>query len=305
MKTVLFICTGNTCRSPMAAALMNDLFARRGVSGFRAASAGLAVRPHDTLSENAEAVLKEAGVAVPGRAARQVSEKLIRESSFIVALAPEHRAALEAAFPQLRGKVRLLGGGVPDPYGGDIDSYRRCRDAMLPAVAGLAAELASDFEIVPMSAGHIAALAAIERECFTSPWSERSLGEELGNPLAVFRVAQADGEVVGYAGMTAVAGEGYIANIAVRAQYRHRGCARALLGSLCAYARENRLKLLTLEVRRSNAPAISLYSGAGFKTVGARPGFYQKPAEDALIMTKYFDTPGGSAARGQSTSGEK
>jgi protein-tyrosine phosphatase len=58
-------------------------------------------------------------------------------------MSPSHRAALEAAFPQAAGRIRLLGGGIPDPYGGDIETYRRCRDDILAALKKIAEEYAA------------------------------------------------------------------------------------------------------------------------------------------------------------------
>ena len=140
-----------------------------------------------------------------------------------------------------------------------------------------------------MEARHLAALAAIERACFSAPWSEAALREELGNPNALFLVAEdAAGEALGYVGCQTVLDEGYIANVAVAPKHRRRGVARALAARLALDARERGLSFLTLEVRASNAPAIALYQGAGFAPVGTRPGFYRDPPEDALLMTRYL-----------------
>lgn len=144
--------------------------------------------------------------------------------------------------------------------------------------------------VVPMTAAHIPAVAAIEQQCFSTPWSAAALAEELDNPPAVFRVALTpDGTVAGYAGMHAVAGEGYFTNVAVTPACRRCGVADALLHALTAYARENALFRLTLEVRVSNAPALALYTKHGFVTDGIRPRFYAAPVEDAAILSKAMD----------------
>lgn len=143
--------------------------------------------------------------------------------------------------------------------------------------------------IVPMTAAHIAAIAAIEEQCFSTPWSAAALAEELNNPRAVFRVATDDDErVLGYAGMHHVGDEGYIANVAVDPAARRQGVARALMAELEAYGREHALYRLTLEVRASNAAAIALYAGAGYVCDGVRPRFYAKPTEDAAIYSLYL-----------------
>lgn len=140
--------------------------------------------------------------------------------------------------------------------------------------------------VVPMAAAHIAAIAVLEEQCFSTPWSAAALTEELDNPRAVFRTAvDADGRVLGYAGMHHVGDEGYIDNVAVDPAARRRGVARALMRELETYGREKALVRLTLEVRASNAAAIALYEGAGYVCDGVRPNFYRKPTEDAAIYS--------------------
>ena len=143
-------------------------------------------------------------------------------------------------------------------------------------------------EIVAMTAQHISALAALERVCFSDPWSEAGLSEELQNPHAVFRVAVEGDTVLGYVGMHHLLDEGYVTNVAVSPAARRRGVARALLADLAAYGAANGLYRITLEVREGNTPAIALYEGAGYTRDGVRPGFYRDPTEDAAIYSLYF-----------------
>ncbi len=140
-------------------------------------------------------------------------------------------------------------------------------------------------KIVPLAAGYIEALAELERECFSSPWSYEGLLEELSNPMAVFRVATVGDEVAGYVGMHHVLDEGYITNVAVKEGLRRKGIARLLLRALKAYGEENEMAFITLEVRVSNLAAIELYRLEGFEAAGIRCGFYAGPTEDALMMT--------------------
>lgn len=133
----------------------------------------------------------------------------------------------------------------------------------------------------------VLSVAHLEVECFSEPWSERSLREELTNPLARVWVAVRGEQVLGYAGMRCVAGEAYINNVAVFPQYRRQGVAHALMEQLIASARED-CAFLTLEVRASNEAALVLYHGLGFDVKGLRRDFYVMPTEDAVIMTKYF-----------------
>lgn len=145
------------------------------------------------------------------------------------------------------------------------------------------------YTLQPMTAELIPAIAEIERECFSHPWSENALREELFNDTACFIAAVTEtGEVAGYAGLHCVLDEGYIDNIAVRDQYRRQGVAGELLGAFLRFGKAN-LAFLTLEVRASNEPAIALYSKFGFKEVGRRKGYYDAPKEDAVLMTLNFE----------------
>jgi ribosomal-protein-alanine N-acetyltransferase len=137
-------------------------------------------------------------------------------------------------------------------------------------------------------------LLQLERQCFSVPWTEAMLRAQLSSGDHVFLVAEEDGAVLGYAGLLFVLDEGYISNVAVAPAQRRRGVARALLGALERRAREKGLAFLTLEVRAGNAAAIALYAGCGYETVGRRKNYYEKPAEDALLMTRFLRKDGGS-----------
>ena len=145
------------------------------------------------------------------------------------------------------------------------------------------------YTLQPMTAELIPAIAEIERECFSHPWSENALQEELFNDTACFIAAVTEtGEVAGYAGLHCVLDEGYIDNVAVRDRYRRQGVAGELLGAFLRFGKAN-LAFLTLEVRASNEPAIALYSKYGFEEVGRRKGYYDAPKEDAVLMTLNFE----------------
>lgn len=140
--------------------------------------------------------------------------------------------------------------------------------------------------IVPMTADHLDQVAELERVCFSAPWSRKMLAEELENDCAAFLVAEdADGTVVGYAGLLVVLDEGYITNVAVKPELRRQGIASQLLEVFINFAKGNHLAFLTLEVRPSNTAAIVLYGRHGFRSTGRRKNYYEHPKEDAIIMT--------------------
>ena len=144
--------------------------------------------------------------------------------------------------------------------------------------------------ILPMNADHLEELEKLERICFSRPWSKKMLAEELENQCAAFLVAEEPltHKVVGYAGLMVMADEGYITNVAVFPEYRRRGIAAQIIKVFCDFAQGNHLAFLTLEVRPSNAAAISLYNSFGFEEVGRRKNYYDLPREDALILTRNF-----------------
>ncbi len=144
------------------------------------------------------------------------------------------------------------------------------------------------FQLVPMDRSHLSAVAAMERECFSAPWSADMLAEELYHDNASYIVAEAeDGTVLGYAGLQAVLDEGYITNVAVAPAFRRQGVADALVSAFCRFGKA-KLAFLTLEVRASNAAAIALYEKHGFSPVGRRKNYYDHPTEDAVLMTLRF-----------------
>ncbi len=146
--------------------------------------------------------------------------------------------------------------------------------------------------LIPMTFGHIAQAVEIEKLCFPDPWPASFFYSELSNPSCLYLAAEADGGepvgLIGYAGLQHVLDEGYINNIAVSPEYRRRGVASRLLEALTERARNLGLSFLSLEVRSGNLPAIALYGRHGFKAVGRRKNYYERPREDAILMTKYL-----------------
>lgn len=132
-------------------------------------------------------------------------------------------------------------------------------------------------------------VAEIEKICFSKPWSENSFKNALNDSDSKFFVARLDSDIVGFSGMYIAAGaEGYVYNIAVNPLFRKKGIGTILTKKLIDYAKKNNLEFLSLEVRKSNNSAISVYEKCGFEKIGIRKNFYESPVDDALIMTFYF-----------------
>lgn len=139
-----------------------------------------------------------------------------------------------------------------------------------------------------MTADDVKQVAAMEKICFTVPWSEKSFYEEMQNKLAVYFVAADKDKCIGYAGFWNVSGEGGITNVAVLPDYRRMGVGNMLIRAMIKEAAALQLKLLTLEVRKSNTAAQRLYEKYGFENIGERKRYYSDNGEDAFIMTKSF-----------------
>ena len=139
-----------------------------------------------------------------------------------------------------------------------------------------------------MSAEHLDGVEALEKSCFSHPWSRQSLERELENEQSLFYAAVEDGQVIGYIGMSFVLDEGYIYNVAVDGNHRKNGVGSALIRTLVTHCKKEGFAFLTLEVRESNAAARSLYRHFGFIKVGERKNYYSDPTENAVLLTLYF-----------------
>ena len=140
------------------------------------------------------------------------------------------------------------------------------------------------FEVVPLTAEHLPAVAELERLCFGEPWSEQALTLLLGEDAVALCCLGEAGEAIAYCGMVTVLDEGQITNVAVHPRCRRMGCGRALMTALLACAERRALAQISLEVRISNRAAIALYEGVGFRRAGVRKRFYKNPCEDAWVM---------------------
>lgn len=136
-----------------------------------------------------------------------------------------------------------------------------------------------------VKAEHLSAIAEIERECFSEPWSEEALGLFVREG-AFGVIVSYNGEIGSYCTVLQALDEAQIINVATRSELRGRGLARATVERVIEECKKRNIVSVSLEVRRSNVAAISLYEALGFCVCGERRGFYKDPREDALIMIK-------------------
>lgn len=129
-------------------------------------------------------------------------------------------------------------------------------------------------------------VSILEKEAFAMPWSKEAFWEMAQAPNAIYMIAVYKDKIVGNCGVRNILGEGEITNVAVSQAYRGLGISKMMMLRLMAEGKRCGIEAFTLEVRKSNIPAIRLYESLGFEISGIRPRFYERPVEDALVMWK-------------------
>lgn len=139
-----------------------------------------------------------------------------------------------------------------------------------------------------MTQEDVAQVAEIEKQIFSVPWSEKSFQDACCEKNNIYVVAciEETGVIAGYGGMWTVFGEGNITNMAVASEYRGKGYGKMIMQYLEKCGREKEIDIFFLEVRESNTIARKMYEALGYKNIGTRKRFYERPVEDAIIMSK-------------------
>lgn len=149
---------------------------------------------------------------------------------------------------------------------------------MTPAIPGLRIERLK----VPLRDADREAILALQHEGFANHWSPHTVDGLLASPASrVYLARRPDGDTAAFAACYVIADEVHINTIAVASGYRRQGVASALITAILTEAGSARA---TLEVRRSNDAALALYAALGFQVTAVRPGYYENPDEDALIL---------------------
>ena len=138
-----------------------------------------------------------------------------------------------------------------------------------------------------MSAADLKAVQAIEQESFHDSWAVESWVAELNSSIAKYIVLEQEGIIKGFAGFWLIAGEAQVTRVAVAKDARGQGLGKILTAALIAAAWQEGADAVTLEVRKSNVAAQTVYTQTGFTVSGVRPHYYEDNKEDAIIMWLY------------------
>lgn len=263
----------------MAEGIFNSIINERKLASFSCESCGIYAYPGDEATPQAVEAVKKYGVDISAHRSRVLNPYIIDSTDLFVCMTESHASAIKTVAPD----KKIIVMSVSDPYGGNQTVYDACA-AQIKASLNILTDLLTA-EIKDFCKEDVDGVYALEKECFSSPWSVDGIEAELNNNTAHFLCAKSGDKILAYLGVHEVAGEAYISNIAVSLPYRKNGIASALMNIAEQNAKKRGCEFISLEVRKSNDAAISLYKKRGYTIRGERKNFYSGPKEDALIMT--------------------
>lgn len=140
-NNIIFVCTGNTCRSPMAEALMKKLLKENNIANVNVVSRGLSVFENSPASENSISVIKKYNIDLTSHRAKLLSPNEVQSFDLILTMSESHKNSIISIFPDIENKVFTMyefsfgkREDISDPFGGDIEVYEKCLDEIYMCV---------------------------------------------------------------------------------------------------------------------------------------------------------------------------